>query len=121
MREIKFRAWHKTLLIMIPFEEIYAEFQTVRPVMLKEIIEYEKYELLQYTGLHDKNGKEIYEGDIVKYRGWISWGEMKVVFSDGSFMVENHNLNANLINEFDIKIIGNIYSNPELLEENNNA
>ena len=76
----------------------------------------------EFTGLKDKNGKEIYEGDIIKSDKWcfyhLKGGEFNirsVAFMDGAFSVEGHNL-LMLIKDFDGEIIGNIHENPELLE-----
>lgn len=66
MREIKFRAWNKIDKEMgIPFtlDDLYQ----AGLCQLKKKHEEENYILMQFTGLHDKNGKEIYEGDIVKH------------------------------------------------------
>ena len=82
----------------------------------------------QYTGLKDKNGKEIYEGDII----FDSFYEKKakVVFLEGAFWLDyiddfkeyetihkRYQLIANYDNKSVLEVIGNIYDNPELLEE----
>ena len=86
----------------------------------------------QYTGLHDKNGKEIYEGDIVFYEDWemayegggndsfINKGIIEYVENNCCFNVtERQTVDLTDVlyegNE-DLEIIGNIYDNPELLE-----
>ena len=73
----------------------------------------------QFTGLHDKNGKEIYEGDIVrKFNGIIG----KVIYEHSEFIIDvtnNEKLDygrLDLIENF-VEVIGNIYDNPDLLEK----
>lgn len=71
----------------------------------------------QFTGLLDKNGKEIYEGDIISnYQANVNcvfW------FIDGSWCIENYHAGALLLSEYAVEseIIGNIYENQELLKE----
>ncbi|EIU5758754.1 TPA: hypothetical protein LTU78_002748 [Listeria monocytogenes] len=80
----------------------------------------------QYTGLKDKNGKKIFEGDIVEIIeidafGNLDWNRLKgkVMFSEGAWLVTDSGSFAiplwSEINE--IKVIGNIHENPELLED----
>ncbi len=74
----------------------------------------------QYTGLDDKNGKEIYEGDIVKYRDSRGQHIEKVIFDKGCFYAGMHwgsstRVAPKLINTRITEVIGNIYDNSELL------
>ena len=80
-----------------------------------------EWRFMQFTGLHDKNGKEIYEGDVVQCSfadGASKRGEIS--FVDGSFDVcfyqHRDYLKCFVVNHA-IEIIGNIYENPELLKE----
>lgn len=126
MREIKFRAWHKeekiigeVLGIDILHKEI---FFSNEDVDCYEHSDFKDIELMQYTGLYDKNEKEIYEGDIVKLRANHGIGVVKYYDEWGAFVVEYIKprplvvLGMNYYKE-DIEILGNIYENPELLGE----
>ncbi|EOI54814.1 YopX family protein [Enterococcus gilvus] len=80
-----------------------------------EIFDFEDIELMQSTGLKDKNGVEIFEGDV----GWDDHLEVngKVIYDEGKFIYEWENICDDLCEvNADIDVIGNIYENPELLE-----
>lgn len=115
MKENKFRAWDK-----VPYfddeepkrEMIYFDLYETRKI---ENLSLEAVEM-QYTGLKDKNGVEIYEGDIVKIVSKVTglFTKGKVVQGYGCFLVQ-YDWNTHLLCEFhNIEVIGNIYENPEL-------
>ena len=119
MRSLKFRAWDKDLEHWV--EDIDLTFGLVRETQSKvfmitnKSLPYDemgtRYVLQQYTGLDDKQGKEIYEGDIVQHDdGDICEVEPIIPIS---------NIKDDLISwaNIDYKVIGNIYENPELLED----
>ncbi len=74
--------------------------------------------LMQYTGLKDKNGKEIYEGDIiVEYLLPNEYDYGIIEYLDGSFVINwKSKMWQYLINVSRREVIGNIYENPELLK-----
>ena len=77
---------------------------------------FSSYILMQFTGLTDKNGKEIYEGDIVRTTGWPDGDP--VYWVDGRFCVGQPSNLADFLGSIaeGCEIIGNIYENPELLK-----
>ena len=110
MREIKFRAWDKENKEMVEVELLGKEVLLYKNGEWENI---ENFEVMQYTGLKDENGREIYEGDIVKH---ATWGDVyEVIFEDGGFYVLS-SYDFQTINEYPLEVIGNIYEKPELLE-----
>ena len=78
----------------------------------------------QYTGLKDKNGKRIFEGDVAKVLQGKDKGIAYVGFENGAFMlypktgnIYERTLWSYWYNDWDVEVIGNIYDNPELLEK----
>jgi len=121
MREIKFRAWDKLtrrwldIVSLVSSED--GEIIAVRTREGELITKEGNLELVEWTGLHDKNGKEIYEGDIVHTfsrvgRGFRDRGVDKIHYSD--ITARWYPLDI-VVTEM-CEIIGNIYENPELLE-----
>ncbi len=131
MREIKFRAWHKEKKKMLSYGELFNidcsgeyPFLALAAGHYEDCIEPLKVELMQYTGLQDTNGVDIYEGDILIYQHMfvdkksvseVIWNEKYSGFA--SYVEDDERryiLEKELKNQFEV--IGNIYENPELLE-----
>lgn len=119
MREIKFRAYYKEQKVM----EEPANF-FILAADGHHSIDTDNVVLMQYTGLKDKNQKEIYEGDIVEFTQGddeyleVGWCRLKCRFQLINPICRSEVVDANLkllsIGE-SYRVIGNIYENPELL------
>lgn len=108
----KFRAWHKADEKMY---EVYGFAQNKWFLKGKQFpMPNGAVVIMQYTGLKDRNGKEIYEGDIILFNNFGDTLD-KVVYSPGCFHTSGGGYLLDEIRE--IEVIGNIYENPELLEE----
>lgn len=121
MRELKFRVWDNESKKIYNQDEFILTFDTVgEDVYLNknnEVIPLYSYKLMQSTGLEDENGKEIYEGDILKTKDYYECGEL--IFKGKVFKVENIDFYINscmCLNCQDAEIIGNIYENENLLK-----
>ena len=119
-REIKFKVWDNWNTQFLDYGEVDIwDLIFEEPKLMEEIytdgMANECLEFLQYTGLKDKNGVEIYEEDIVKDGDDV----FEVEFQDGRFVgILDENVILNL-SEFaeDSEVIGNVFENPELLNK----
>ena len=135
MRDIKFRAWHNGG----NYPEEATMLHDKAHHIFKWLDEGQSVSIMQFTGLKDKNGVEIYEGDIVKaftVRG-MTYDYCfekdndpeciyQICFDDGCFQFKNTKQWSDGSNDwksienvelFKVEVIGNIYENPELLQE----
>jgi hypothetical protein len=113
-REIKFRIWNGHNMVDPKKTTVFAVKEDLKIDGL--FIPFaDEFKLMQYTGLKDKNGKEIYEGEILNYPGYLP---LEVWFEDGAFLVgikdksDQHLFQSKA--EY-MEVIGNIYENPNLL------
>lgn len=130
MREYKFRAWDNENNQMLDVQELnfedcfYGGEMQIKTTMYKDYFDYREMPLMQYTGLHDKNGKEIYEGDILQIdvdKAWVMWNDKYGYFQ--LVPIGDYYFDSDVIGQAleytKPEVIGNIYENMELLNETN--
>lgn len=124
----RFRAWDKEFKEMVQVDALVFGEQIIKATykngnVVKEDLK--NYVLMQSTGLTDKNGKEIFEGDILsietdeeKVKVEVSWDNKHALFVIESKKYDERESLGELFeyNTYPFKIIGNVYENPELAE-----
>ena len=129
---LRFRAWNKATKAMYEVDDImsidFGRSEISVKTLFFERTNYYKFDdivLMQSTGLTDKNGKEIFEGDILSVetdeenvKVEVSWDSKHALFVFESKKYNEKQALAELVedNAYPFKIIGNIHTNPELLE-----
>jgi uncharacterized phage protein (TIGR01671 family) len=116
MREIKFRAWDKVDKIILEIGSLFFETGGIKGFFKKSehFLHKNNYILMQYTGFKDKNGKDIYEGDICKFANWKS---KEIIWNDGRYMLGNTMVICCKMECDEMEVIGNIYENKGLLNK----
>lgn len=124
----RYRAWDKEFKEMVQVDALVFEEQIIKATykngnVVKEDLK--NYVLMQSTGLTDKNGKEIFEGDVLKVTNLSSWLEVVSFNEDKAMFVSKETKRKveetplyDLFNTdiFEVEIIGNIHTNPKLAE-----
>lgn len=112
-REIKFRGRYEG-------DWLFGDLTHVLQMMCVDQTLVEQETIGQFTGLYDKNGKEIYEGDIVYQRTYSGNRPCVVRFDEGAFIVGYHKgsstKHAPMLIKNSCVVIGNIHDNPELIK-----
>ena len=139
-REIKFRVWDVENKEMLEVQELdfeptfYGGRIAIRPDQYNDYFDTEDMILMQYTGLKDKNGKEIYEGDIVKITNknskvipikpliaQIVWSEEYLAYILITTSVKDAFENLGDYIDYDIEVIGNVWEDSDLLNDSENT
>ena len=127
MKEFKMKAWLKKENKMVSIIGIDLNYQYIRYTddgnLFKDdykIAEFKDIELLQFTGVKDNGGQELYEADVIKFNDGIDdiYGLISYDDEDAVYCVSYENVTEHLSNMAgDFEIVGNIFENPDLHEQ----
>lgn len=119
MRAIKFRAWSKSEKRM--YHNVEQNKWCLYQNSFGEVLRSDDFDVMQFTGLLDKNGKDIYEGDIVRVINYLDGKEWEghchndfIIFSKGGFDLKSPWAHESL-KDNEVEVLGNIYETPELM------
>ena len=127
MKEFKMKAWLKKEKKMVAIIGIDFNYEYIRYTEDDNLfnenyktVEFKNIELLQFTGLKDNGGQELYEADVIKFNDGIDdiYGLISYDDEDGTYRVSYENITEHLSErEGDFEIVGNIFENPDLHEQ----
>lgn len=127
MREFKIKAWLKKEKKMVAIIGIDFNYEYIRYTEDSNLFnenyktaEFKDIELLQFTGLKDNGGQELYEADVIKFNDGIDdiYGLISYDDENGAYRVSYENITEHLSErEGDFEIVGNIFENPDLHEQ----
>jgi len=118
MKDIEFRVWDKINKVM-RYDVSSVDFENKKIFFSNGDFWYKPFNLMQYIGLKDLNGKKIYEGDVIQGVNRIHEQVVsnEVFYLRGCFMFGSYNAHEFFNRHQYIEVIGNIYDNPELLAD----
>lgn len=141
MRELKVRAWHKPYKQMCQVESlrfdgngVYTAVLIEEPFYDRKLVEADEIVIEQFTGLKDRNGTDIYEGDIIQFEFWNEKYYRQIAYNSAIASYEAITVASPTskklrqkakysfselykISSKGFKVVGNIHENPELVEE----
>ena len=127
MKKFKMKAWLMKEKKMVSIIGIDFNYESIRYTEDDNLFnenyktaEFKNIELLQFTGLKDNGGQELYEADVIKFNDGIDdiYGLISYDDEDGTYRVSYENITEHLSErEGDFEIVGNIFENPDLHEQ----